>query len=117
MNGRKVTTVLVSILPHEPSDDWRDDDQMVIQLAEEVCQLARHRIRDRRRVDAGRPYFCRRDVHFQPGDRVRVWTPIRRHDLSDKLLKWCFGPYNTIRRLVDLNYQVLPDETRPSGRC
>ncbi|KAG0444221.1 hypothetical protein HPB47_014032 [Ixodes persulcatus] len=45
----------------------------------------------------------------QPGDRVWVWTPIRRHGLSEKLLKRYFGPYSVLRRLGDLNYETTID--------
>ncbi|KAM7308039.1 DDE-type integrase/transposase/recombinase [Ixodes scapularis] len=111
VHGRKVTTMLDAMLPHDPTDDGTDDAQLVTQRAE-VRQLARLRIKDQQRVDAGRTLA----VEFQPGVRVWVWTPIRRRGLSEKLLKRYFGPYKVIRRLGDLNYEVLPDGTRPSGR-
>lgn len=63
---------------------------------------------------AGWYNFCRREVVFQPGDRV--WTPIRRRSRSEKLLKRDSGPHKVIRHLGDLNYEVLPDGIRPSGR-
>ncbi|KAM7301553.1 DDE-type integrase/transposase/recombinase [Ixodes scapularis] len=116
VRGRKVTTMLDTMLPHEPVDDECDDVHAVSQRAEEARQPARLRIIDQRRVDARRYNLRRRAVHFQTGDRVRVWTPIRRRGLSEKLLKRYFGPYKVIRRLGDLNYEVLPDGTRPSTR-
>ncbi|KAM7285125.1 DDE-type integrase/transposase/recombinase [Ixodes scapularis] len=90
--------------------------KVVAQRAEEVRQLARLLIQDQQRVDAGRYNLRRRDVHFQPGDRVWVWTPIRRRGLSEKLLKRYFGPYKVLRRLGELNYEVMPDGTRTSSR-
>ncbi|KAM7298103.1 Transposon Ty3-I Gag-Pol polyprotein [Ixodes scapularis] len=105
VHGRKVTTMLDAMLPHEPSDNQSDDAQVVAQRAEEVRQLARLMIQDQQRVDAGRYNLRRRDVHFQPGDRVWVWTPIRRRGLSEKLLKRYFGPYKVLRRLGELNYE------------
>ncbi|KAM7303021.1 DDE-type integrase/transposase/recombinase [Ixodes scapularis] len=116
VHGRKVTTMLDAMLPHEPSDNESDDAQAVAQRAEEVRQLARLLIQDQQRVDAGRYNLRRRDVHFQPGDRVWVWTPIRRRGLSEKLLKRYFGPYKVLRRLGELNYEVMPDGTRTSSR-
>ncbi|KAM7284556.1 hypothetical protein ISCGN_001650 [Ixodes scapularis] len=116
VHGRKVTTMLDAMLPHEPSDNESDDAQVVAQRAEEVRQLARLLIQDQQRVDAGRYNLRRRDVHFQPGDRVWVWTPIRRRGLSEKLLKRYFGPYKVLRRLGELNYEVMPDGTRTSSR-
>ncbi|KAM7306819.1 uncharacterized protein ISCGN_010478 [Ixodes scapularis] len=93
VHGRKVTTMLDAMLPHEPADNESDDAQVVAQRAEEVCQLARLLIQDQQRVDAGRYNLRRRDVHFQPGERVWVWTPIRRRGPSEKLLKRYFGPF------------------------
>ncbi|KAM7290794.1 DDE-type integrase/transposase/recombinase [Ixodes scapularis] len=116
VHGRKVTTMLDVMLPHEPAVDGSDDAQVVVQRAEEVRQLARHRIQAQQRVDTGRYNLRRRDVHFQPGDRVWVWTPIRRRGLSEKLLKRYFGPYKVLRRLGDLNYEVMPDGRRTSSR-
>ncbi|KAM7294020.1 DDE-type integrase/transposase/recombinase [Ixodes scapularis] len=116
VHGRKVTTMLDAMLPHEPAVDASDDAQVVAQRAEEVRQLARLRIKAQQRVDTGRYNLRRRDVHFQPGDRVWVWTPIRRRGLSEKLLKRYFGPYKVLRRLGDLNYEVMPDGTRTSSR-
>ncbi|KAM7290480.1 DDE-type integrase/transposase/recombinase [Ixodes scapularis] len=116
VHGRKVTTMLDAMLPHEPAVDASDDAQVVAQRAEEVRQLARLRIKAQQRVDTGRYNLRRRDVHFQPGDRVWVWTPIRRRGLSEKLLKRYFGPYKVLRRLGDLNYEVMPDGTRTSRR-
>ncbi|KAM7313608.1 Transposon Ty3-I Gag-Pol polyprotein [Ixodes scapularis] len=112
VHGRKVTTMLDAMLPHEPAVDGSDDAQVVAQRAEEVRQLARLRIQAQQRIDTGRYNLRRRDVHFQPGDRVWVWTPIRRRGLSEKLLKRYFGPYKVLRRLGDLNYEVMPDGTR-----
>ncbi|KAM7297212.1 DDE-type integrase/transposase/recombinase, partial [Ixodes scapularis] len=91
--GRTVTTMLDSMLPQEPVDDGSDDAQVVPQRAKEVRQLARLRNQDQQHVDAGRYNLRRRDVHFQPGDRVWVWTPIRRRGFSEKLLERYFGPY------------------------
>ncbi|KAM7303519.1 DDE-type integrase/transposase/recombinase [Ixodes scapularis] len=101
VHGRKVTTMLDAMLPHEPAVDGSDDAQVVAQRAEEVRQLARLRIQAQQRVDAGRYNLRRRDVHFQPGDRVWVWTPIRRRGLSEKLLKallWTLQSTSSTRR-------------------
>ncbi|KAM7310060.1 DDE-type integrase/transposase/recombinase [Ixodes scapularis] len=116
VHERKVTTMLDAMLPHEPALDASDDAQVVAQRAEEVRQLARLRIKAQQRVDTGRYNLRRRDVHFQPGDRVWVWTPIRRRGLSEKLLKRYFGAYKVLRRLGNLNYEVMPDGTQTSSR-
>ncbi|KAM7289839.1 DDE-type integrase/transposase/recombinase [Ixodes scapularis] len=116
VHGRKVTTMLDAMLPHEPAVGGSDDAQVVAPRAEEVRQLARHRIKAQQCVDTGRYNLRRRDVHFQRGDRVWIWTPIRRRGLSEKLLKRYIGPYKVLRRLGDLNYEVMPDGTRASSR-
>ncbi|KAM7305531.1 DDE-type integrase/transposase/recombinase [Ixodes scapularis] len=117
VHGRTVTTMLDAMLPHVPADDGNDDAQLISQRAGGARQLARIKIHDQQRVDARRSNLRRRDVHFQPGDRVWVWTPIRRRGLSEKLLmKRYFGPYKVLRRLGDLNYEVMPDGTRTSSR-
>ncbi|KAM7298845.1 DDE-type integrase/transposase/recombinase [Ixodes scapularis] len=92
VHRRKVTTMLDAMLPHEPVDDGCDDAHAVSQRGEEVCQLARLRIHDQQHVDARRYNLRRRAVHFQPGDRMWVWTPIRRCGLCEKLLKRYYGP-------------------------
>ena len=90
VHGRAVTTMLDARLHHVPTDDGNDDAQLISQRAEEARQLARIKIQNQQRVDARRYNLRRRDVHFQPGDRVWVWTPIRRRGLSEKLLKRYF---------------------------
>ncbi|KAM7303262.1 DDE-type integrase/transposase/recombinase [Ixodes scapularis] len=62
VHGRKVTTILDAMLPHEPAVDASDDAQVVTQRAEEVRQLARLRIKAQQRVDTGRYNLRRRDL-------------------------------------------------------
>lgn len=79
--------------------------------------LTRIRIHQQQSVDANRYNLQRRDIHFTPGDRVWVWTPVRRRGLTEKLMKRYFGPYKILRRIGDLNYEVKPDTARTaSGR-
>lgn len=47
-----------------------------------------------------------RETRYEPGDKVWVWTPVRRRGLSEKLLSRYFGPYEVVRRLSDLTYEV-----------
>lgn len=117
VHGRKVTTMLDAMLPHHPDETTDVDAQLVCQRAEEARQLARTRIHDQQRTDARRYNLRRRDIQFNPGDKVWLWTPIRRRGLSEKLLKRYFGPYKITRRVGELTYEVLPDGTRtPSNR-
>lgn len=108
VHGREVITMLDAMLPHEPEAYSYDDVQLVTQHAEEARQLARLRIQDRQHVDARRYNLRHREVHFAPGDKVWVWTPVRRRGLSEKLLKRYFGPYEVVRRISDVNYEVIP---------
>lgn len=116
VHGRPVTTMLDAMLPHIPSESTHEDARMISQTAEEARQLARVRIQDQQRVDAHRYNLRRRNVSYRPGDRVWVWTPVRRRGLSDKLLKRYFGPYKVLSRFGDLNYEVIPDGVRSSTR-
>ncbi|GFU16811.1 hypothetical protein TNCV_923141 [Trichonephila clavipes] len=49
-------------------------------------------------------------VSYAPGDLVWVYTPVRKV-LSEKLLRRYFGPYQVLRRLSAVTYEVL-DESR-----
>ncbi|GFX07144.1 hypothetical protein TNCV_4268961 [Trichonephila clavipes] len=74
--------------------------------AEESRQLARvHTLRaqdkDRRRYDSKHQV-----VSYAPGDLVWVYTPVRKVGLSEKLLRRYFGPYQVLRRLSAVTYEV-----------
>lgn len=114
-HGRHVNTMLDAMLPHLPSDHTHEDAEVVSQRAEEARQLARIRIQNQQSVDANRYNLRRREIHFTPGDRVWVWTPVRRRGLSEKLMKRYFGPYTILRRIGDLNYEVKPDTARTAS--
>lgn len=58
------------MLPHEPAENGRHEDQVFSEEAEEVRQFSRPRIQDQTRVDACRYNLRRLDVYFKPGDRV-----------------------------------------------
>uniref|UniRef100_A0A224Z570 Pol polyprotein n=1 Tax=Rhipicephalus zambeziensis TaxID=60191 RepID=A0A224Z570_9ACAR len=81
------------------TDEENIDVTTYLQRAEEARQLARLRIKKQQRTDSRRYNLRRRHTEYQPGDRVWVWTPIRRRGLSEKLLRRYFGPYRVLRRL------------------
>lgn len=114
--SRRPTTMLDAMLPHVEDDDLNADIQDYLQRAEEARQLARVRITDQQLVDAGRYNLRRRDAEYHPGDRVWVWTPIRRRGLSEKLLRRYFGPYQILRRVGQLTYEVIPDGDSGTSR-
>ncbi|XP_064479143.1 uncharacterized protein LOC135392357 [Ornithodoros turicata] len=95
VHGRDAATMLDAKLPHEPSEEESDALDFT-QRAEEARQLAGLRIGQQQREDTRRYNLRRRNTQFSPGDLVWVWTPIRRRELSKKLLKRYFGPYKIL---------------------
>ncbi|GFW90363.1 transposon Tf2-11 polyprotein [Trichonephila clavipes] len=57
--------------------------------------------KDRRRYDSKHQM-----VSYAPGDLVWVYTPVRKVGLSEKLLRRYFGPYQVLRRLSAVTYEV-----------
>lgn len=114
--GRQPTTMLDTMLPHVEDEDLNSDVDSFLQRAEEARQLARLRIKDQQRLDARRYNLRRRDTEYKPGDQVWVWTPVRRRGLSEKLLRRYFGPYRVVRRIGELDYEVVPDGIQSSQR-
>lgn len=107
--GRQVTTTLDAMLPVDNSDTTDENIENLTERAEEARQLARIRIRTQQGIDARRYNMGRRNVEYQPGDLVWVWTPVRRRGLSEKLLRRYFGPYKVLSRLSDVCYVVVPE--------
>ncbi|GFV17030.1 retrovirus-related Pol polyprotein from transposon 297 [Trichonephila clavipes] len=89
------------------SNDFDDNNiTKIAARAEESRQLARvHTLRaqdkDRRRYDSKHQM-----VSYAPGDLVWVYTPVRKVGLSEKLLRRYFGPYQVLRRLSAVTYEV-----------
>lgn len=106
LHGREAETTLDTMLPFRPDDVSDDHIAQMIARAEESRQLARlHTLKaqdkDRRRYD-----LKHRMVSYAPGDLVWVYTPVRKVGLSEKLLRRYFGPYQVLRRLSDVTYEV-----------
>ena len=106
LHGREAETTLDTMIPLSPEMAECDDNTRMALRAEETRQLARLRTleaqeRDRRRYDAKH-----RMVYYKPGDLVWIFTPVRKVGLSEKLLKRYFGPYQVLRRLSDVTYEV-----------
>lgn len=113
--GRHVTSTLDAMLPVDDNSPTSEHVEEFVQRAEEARQLARHRIRSQQHTDTLRYNQGRRDVHYNTGDCVWVWTPIRRRGLSEKLLRRYFGPYKVTRRLSDVTYEVVPCSSDPGS--
>lgn len=112
---RSLTTTLHAILPVDSTDGTSTDAKAFTQWAEEAHLLALISIRHQQEFDAEK-YKGRRNVDYQPGDLVWVWTPIHRKTPSEKLLRRYFGPYGVLRRLSDVTYEVVPEDTTRSSR-
>lgn len=110
--GRDVQSMLDAMIPYDDTSQHEQlapDVEDYIQRAEEARQLARVHIRTQQCADARRYNIHHRQVTYEPGDQVWVWTPIRRRGLSEKLLSKYFGPYKVLRRVSEVNYEVIPD--------
>ena len=103
------------MLPHKNDGNQMDAEEYT-QRAEEARQLARLRIAEQQDYDARHYNLRHRPVTYNVGDKVWVWTPIRRRGLSEKLLRRYFGPYEVLRRISDVNYEVVPSGPQCSKR-
>ncbi|GFW55630.1 retrovirus-related Pol polyprotein from transposon 412 [Trichonephila clavipes] len=106
LHGREAETTLDTMLPFCPNDFDDNNITKIAARAEESRQLARvHTLRaqdkDRRRYDSKHQM-----VSYAPGDLVWVYTPVRKVGLSEKLLRRYFVPYQVLRRLSAVTYEV-----------
>ncbi|GFV59953.1 CCHC-type domain-containing protein [Trichonephila clavipes] len=106
LHGREAETTLDTLLPFCPNDFDDNNITKIAARAEESRQLARvHTLRaqdkDRRRYDSKHQM-----VSYAPGDLVWVYTLVRKVGLSEKLLRRYFGPYQVLRRLSAVTYEV-----------
>ncbi|GFV13512.1 hypothetical protein TNCV_2288551 [Trichonephila clavipes] len=106
LHGREAETTLDTMLPFCPNDFDDNNITKIAARAEESRQLDRvHTLRaqdkDRRRYDSKHQM-----VSYAPGDLVWVYTPVRKVGLSEKLLRRYFGPYQVLRRLSAVTYEV-----------
>ncbi|GFS78057.1 transposon Ty3-I Gag-Pol polyprotein [Trichonephila clavipes] len=97
---------LDTMLPFCPNDFDNYNITKIASRAEESRQLARvHTLRaqdkDRRRYDSKHQM-----VSYAARDLVWVYTPVRKVGLSEKLLRRYFGPYQVLRRLSAVTYEV-----------
>lgn len=115
--GRDVITMLDSMLLPEGCANVSCGAEEIVQRAEASRQLARQRIRHQQTRDARRYNLRHREVTYRPGEQVWVWTPVRRRGHSEKLLRRYFGPYTVLRRMSDVNYEVIPEGTVRSPRA
>lgn len=108
--------MLDAMLPWEIDDEVILESELFSQRAEEARQLARFHIERQQTTHEARYNLRRREVKYNPGDHVWVWTPIRRPGVFKKLLHRYFGPYRVLRRITDVNYEVILDGTVQTRR-
>ena len=58
-------------------------------------------LRQKAQYDKGR-----RHQKFKVGTSVLIYKPVRKVGKSEKLLHRWLGPYEVIRRITDLNYEI-----------
>lgn len=107
---RSLTTTLHAMLPVDSTDVTSTDAEAFTQCAEEAHQLALISIRHQREIDAEK-YKGRRNVDYRSSKLLWVWTPIHRKILSEKWLRRYFWPYGFLRRLSNVTYEVVPEDT------
>ena len=79
--GREVQTMLDAMLPCQDADLLTTDAEEFAERPEEARQLARLHIGQQKQADARRYNIRHRDLSYNPGDQVWVWTPVRRRGL------------------------------------
>ncbi|UYV82112.1 K02A2.6-like [Cordylochernes scorpioides] len=113
VHGREAETMLDTLLPYQPG---YEEDEYINQLmtdAEDARQLARLHTLRTQDIDKARYDARHRPVHYNVGDLVWIFTPVRKVGLSEKLLKKYFGPYKITKKISDINYEVMTvDESR-----
>ncbi|XP_077491851.1 uncharacterized protein LOC144102459 [Amblyomma americanum] len=83
--------------------------------AVEARRIARLRILDSQQRSKHRYDIRHQPISYDPGDRVWLWTPLRKRGLCQKLLSHYTGPFVVLERISDLNYAV--SRLTDSGRC
>ncbi|UYV80868.1 hypothetical protein LAZ67_19002048, partial [Cordylochernes scorpioides] len=101
IHGRDVETPLDTILAYRENTSLEDYVESMVTNAEDARQLARLNILRSQERDKSRYDQSHRPVHYQTGDLVWVFTPVRRQGLAEKLLKRYFGPYRVNRQLSE----------------
>ncbi|GBN27531.1 Transposon Ty3-I Gag-Pol polyprotein [Araneus ventricosus] len=96
LHGREAETTLDTLFPYSIHDSENEYVRRLVTQAEESRQLARIRTLEAQQRDKDRYNSKHRDVSYNPGDLVWVFTPVRKVGLSEKLLKRYFGPYRVV---------------------
>lgn len=104
--GREAETTLDTIF-HLPGQNTESDYvARLIMNTEESRQLARLRTLKAQDKDKRHYNSKHRSVQYRPGDLVWIFIPVRKVGRSEKLLKRYFGPYQVLRQLSEVTYEV-----------
>ncbi|KAG5885255.1 hypothetical protein JTB14_025952 [Gonioctena quinquepunctata] len=57
-----------------------------------------------------------RQLDFKPGDKVRIFTPVRKVGRSEKLLLKWFGPYEIIQKVGEVDYKIQKGSSKESKK-
>lgn len=100
-------TTLDTVLPyvHTPLDPFASE---IICRAEDARRLARLQTLQSQQLQQLRHADTHIPVSYNIGDLVLLKTPIRQTGKCEKLLPKFTGPYRIIRRLSDINYELVP---------
>lgn len=98
-----------AVMPQEAAIIPDEGDQWV-RMARERLDAARKeasRRIERRQVEEAKRYDShRRDVHFEEGDTIRLYTPTRKVGRSEKLIPQYHGPYKIVKQVGPVNYEI-----------
>ncbi|KAG5866301.1 hypothetical protein JTB14_030443 [Gonioctena quinquepunctata] len=56
-----------------------------------------------------------RQLDFKAGDKVKIFTPLRKVGRSEKLLLKWFGPYEIIRKVGEVDYEIQKGSSKESN--
>lgn len=114
--ARDPSTPLDTVLPYADNQHLDSYNEDVLYRAEESRQLARLRTFKSQQDQRLRHSEQHREVTFNVGDEVLLWTPVRQIGRSEKLLKKFVGPYVVRRRISPNNYEVSLVSPSPDRR-
>lgn len=114
--ARDPSTPLDTVLPYADNQHLDSYNEDVLYRAEESRQLARLRTFKSQQDQRLRHSEQHREVTFNVGDEVLLWTPVRQVGRSEKLLKKFVGTYVVRRRISPNNYEVSLVSPSPDRR-
>lgn len=113
--GRDPVCNVDTVFPYHPSTEHNTTLAEATSRTEECRQLARCRTFEQQSAAKLRYDEHRRHVHYNNGDLVWLWVPIRKPGLCEKLICKYLGPYRVLAKNSDVNYAVEPVDP-PSDR-